>query len=137
MTAAPEQSRGVLDTSIFIAVETGRTHRRDLLPIASVTTVITFAELSAGVLSAIDPDQRAQRLRTLTRAASLPLLAVNTPAAQYWAQLRVYLAASSRRVNVNDLWIAAIALAHALPIVTRDDDFDALQDFPGLELIKV
>ena len=39
--------------------------------------------------------------------------------------------------QVNDVWIAAIALANELPIVTQDQDFDALADFPGITLIHV
>jgi predicted nucleic acid-binding protein len=49
----------------------------------------------------------------------------------------VHLAESGRRVNVNDLWIAATAAANRLPVVTQDDDFDPLQDATGLEVIRV
>lgn len=111
--------------------------RLDLLPAHLVTTVITFAELSAGILAAQDPASRAKRLRTLTEATDLTLHEVDIRAAEYWAQLRVHLAQSGRRVPVNDLWIAAISLVHRLPIATQDHDFDALEDFPGIVLIRV
>lgn len=137
MTEGAEKLVGLLDTSVFIAIETGRPITRELLPSESVTTYITFAELNAGVLSATDTSQRGQRLKSLTDAATLPLLGVGQRAAEYWAQLRVHLARSGRRAPVNDLWIAAIALANRLPIVTQDDDFDALEDFPGIRLIRV
>jgi predicted nucleic acid-binding protein len=39
-----------------------------------------------------------------------------------WARLRVHLAEHGRRVDVDDLWIAARAVAHRIPIVTQDDD---------------
>jgi predicted nucleic acid-binding protein len=133
--ARPES--GLLDTSVFIASESGRPLRRELLPTDLVSTVITFAELSAGALAAQDPAARAQRVRTLTEAASLAILDVDTRAAEYWAELRVHLGRSGRRVNINDLWIAAVALANGLPIVTQDQDFDALADFPGITLIHV
>ena len=128
---------GLLDTSVFIAQESRRPLRRDLLPAELASTMITFAELSAGTLAAHDSASRARRMRTLTEATSLTLLEVDIRAAEYWAQLRVHLAQSGRRVPVNDLWIAAIALARSLPIVTQDDDFAALEDFPGVELIRV
>jgi hypothetical protein len=35
---------------------------------------------------------------------------------------------------VNDSWIAATAIAHDIPVVTQDDDYD---DALGLEVIKV
>ena len=140
MTGEPDGSiveRAIYDTSVFIAAENGRPVREDLLPIENITTVITWAELSAGVLSAPDSATRAVRMRTLTRLAQAELLGVDVRAADLWAQLRVHLADSGRRINVNDLWIAAIALAHHLPIVTQDHDFDALADFPGISLIQV
>jgi predicted nucleic acid-binding protein len=40
-------------------------------------------------------------------------------------------------VNVNDLWIAASAVAHGLPIVTQDDDFDSLDGVRGLVVVRV
>lgn len=129
--------RAVYDTSVFIAAESGRPVKEDRLPTNSVTTVITWAELSAGVLSAPDPTSRARRMRTLTALAQTELLGVDVLAADRWAQLRVHLAGSGRRVNVNDVWIAAIALANDLSLVTQDDDFAALEDFPGMRLIRV
>ena len=35
---------------------------------------------------------------------------------------------------INDSWIAATAIAHDLPVVTQDADFD---DAPGLAVIKL
>lgn len=137
MSDIPEPTTGVLDTSVFIGIETDRPVQRDLLPARSWTTVITLGELNAGVLAADTSDQRGRRLRTLTNAARLPLLQVDARAAARWGQLRVHLAESGRRAPVNDVWIAAVALAHRLPIVTQDHDFDALEDFPGIELIRV
>jgi predicted nucleic acid-binding protein len=129
--------RAVLDTSIFIAAESGRPLRYSLLPEEGVSTVITLAELNAGVLAATDSSIRSQRLRTLTRFASIELLNVDIPAAEMWAQMRVYLAERRRRINVNDLWIASIAVSQGLPIITQDDDFAALEGFVGLSVILV
>lgn len=54
-----------------------------------------------------------------------------------WAQMRAYLAASGRRVNANDIWIAATAAAHEIPVVTQDGDFNALSGVAGLTVIEV
>jgi predicted nucleic acid-binding protein len=51
--------------------------------------------------------------------------------------MRVHLAESGRRVNVNDLWIAAVAASRGLPVVTQDDDFGPLAGIVGLEVIRV
>jgi predicted nucleic acid-binding protein len=52
-----------------------------------------------------------------------------------WARLRVHLAQSGRRLSVNDLWIAATAVAHELPPVTRDDDFAPVDGVAGLRVV--
>jgi predicted nucleic acid-binding protein len=127
--------RAVLDTSVFVAAESGRPLRYDLLPEEAVSTVITLAELNAGVLAATESSTRSLRLRTLTRLAAMELLSVDVGAAEVWARMRIYLAEQNRRINVNDLWIASIAVAHGLPIVTQDDDFSPLQGFPGFSAI--
>ena len=40
-------------------------------------------------------------------------------------------------MNVNDLWIAAVAAANDLPVVTQDSDFDALEAIGGPTVIRV
>jgi predicted nucleic acid-binding protein len=62
---------------------------------------------------------------------------VDEEAARLWALLRVHLAEKGRRVRVNDLWIAAIAASRHLPVVTQDDDFDALEGVAGVSVIHV
>jgi predicted nucleic acid-binding protein len=119
--------RGLLDTSIFIANESGRPLREDLLPDESAVSVVTLAELQAGVLAASDTQVRARRLATVDALADIAVLPVDESVALAWARLRVYLAETSQRVNVNDLWIAATAISRDLPVVTQDSDFDPLQ----------
>ena len=128
---------GLLDTSVFIASETGRQLEESLIPAEVATTVITLAELTAGVLAASTSDARAQRLATLESVADMETLPVDEEAARMWARLRIYLAETGRRVQINDLWIAAIAASRALPVVTQDDDFAALDGAAGLTIIKV
>lgn len=95
-----------------------------------------MAELRAGVLAATDDVIRARRLRTLESALRLDPLPVDAAAATRWAEMRVALAAVRRRVPINDLWIASVALANKLPVVTHDDDFDPLADLCDLQVIK-
>jgi predicted nucleic acid-binding protein len=132
-----QPSRGLLDTTIFIARESGRPIDEALLPDETATTVITLAELHAGVLAAADTDTRARRLATLESVADMRAFPVDEAAARIWAQMRVHLAETGRRVRVNDLWIAAVAAANRLPVVTQDDDFEPVRGVAGLAVIKV
>lgn len=128
---------GVLDTSVFIASETGRPLEVSLLPQEVATTVITLAELNAGVLAAGCTEIRARRLATLDAVADMVALDVDEDAARVWARLRVHLADTGRRMGSNDLWIAAIAVARGMPVITQGDDFAALQGAPGFAEIRV
>lgn len=128
---------GLLDTSVFIATETGRQLDEALIPAEVATTVITLAELNAGVLAARTSDIRAQRLATLESVADMEMLPVDEDAARMWARLRIHLAESGGRVRINDLWIAAIAASRALPVITRDGGFTALNGVADLTVVRV
>ena len=65
------------------------------------------------------------------------LLPVDAAAARVWAELWVRLAERGRRVNVNDLWIAATAASRGLPVITQDADFDAVDGLSGVTVIRV
>ncbi len=122
---------------MFIAAESGRGLDEKLLPDESAVSVITLAELQAGVLAAKDTETRARRLSTLDALGDIELLEVDAPCALVWAQMRVRLAETGRRVNVNDLWIAASAASRGLPVVTQDDDFGPIAGIAGLAIVRV
>ena len=128
---------GVLGTSGFIANETGRALNESGIPEAVATTVITLAELNAGILAAGSAELRARRLATLDAVADIVALPVDEDAARVWARLRVHLAETGRRMGINDLWIAAIAVSRGLPVITQDDDFAALDGASGFTAILV
>lgn len=129
--------RGLLDTTIFIASETDRELDEARMPAEVATSVVTLAELQAGVLAAGDYETRAQRLATLETLSDMEVLPVDEEAARVWARLRLHLADTGRRVRINDLWIAAVAASRGLPVVTQDDDFAPVNGVAGLSVIKV
>jgi predicted nucleic acid-binding protein len=129
--------RGLLDTSVFIAAESGRPLDAARIPEEAAVCVVTVAELQAGVLAAADVDVRARRLATLDAVADIELLGIDERAALMWARMRVHLAQSGRRLSVNDLWIAAVAASRGLPVVTQDDDFGPVEGIGGLEVVRV
>lgn len=129
--------RGLLDTSVFIATESGRTLDEALLPQEVAISPITIAELHVGVLAARDVETRARRLATLGAIADVESLPIDNAVAAVWARLRVHLSEADRRLNVNDLWIAATALANELPVVTQDADFEPVDGVGGLHVVRV
>lgn len=129
--------RGLLDTSVLIAREVGRPLDVGALPDETAISVITVAELQAGVLAATDTATRARRLATLQSISAAEPLPVTAEAARHWARLRVALAEAGRRAKSNDLWIASVAVANDLVVVTRDDDFDPIEAVGGPVVVRV
>ncbi|CAN5505366.1 type II toxin-antitoxin system VapC family toxin [soil metagenome] len=127
-------SRGLADTTVFIAQESRRQLNTALLPDEVAVSVITIGELRTGVLAAADADVRERRLRTYEAALQLDPVAIDGRVADAWARLRILLRDAGRRMPVNDSWIAATALSLGVPVITQDDDFP---DITGLDVIRV
>jgi predicted nucleic acid-binding protein len=114
--------RGVLDTSVFIAQETGRPLAE--LPDMAAVSVITLAELHLGVLMAQGSAVRAKRLRTLTMVqGAFEPLPIEAEVARTFAELVAEARRHGKRPKIMDTWIAATAVAHNLPVYTQDEDF--------------
>ncbi len=126
--------RGLADTSVFVARESGREIEIEGLPDELAVSIVTVGELRAGVLAATDVATRDRRLATLTMALRLDPVPVDEPVADAWARLRVLLRDSGQRMGVNDSWIAATAMALHLPVVTQDADYVAIE---GLDVLAV
>ncbi|CAN5345049.1 hypothetical protein BH23ACT9_BH23ACT9_39470 [soil metagenome] len=117
----------LLDTSVVIAL-----HEEDLrLPSQADISAITFAELAYGPLATDDPDERAARADRLARtAATFDPLPFDTDCARAYARIADAVRRSGRthRSRMADLQIAATAMAHDLPLFTRN-----AVDLTGLE----
>ena len=127
-------TKGLADTSVFIASETGRIFDADRLPDEIAVSIVTIGELRAGVLAAEDINTRDHRLSTLMRALELQPIPVDESVADAWARLRILLRDHGLRMPVNDSWIAATALALGVPIVTQDADY---LELAGVEVIRI
>lgn len=119
-------SAGLLDTSVFIARESGRT----LLPLPDrvAVSVVTIGELQLGVLAAPDAERRARRADTLALARTADPIPISEAVMVAWARLVSDCrdAGIQRAIRITDALIAATAVEHGLPVITQDDDFDAI-----------
>jgi predicted nucleic acid-binding protein len=116
-------SRAVLDTSVLIAREQGRSLEHPL-PDDVAISVISIAELELGVLMARDAGTRGRRLRTLTEVRSLAgALPIDERTASAYAQLAADVLGEGRKPRVHDTWIAATALTNGAEVWTQDADF--------------
>ena len=137
MVSSQEASRGLLDTSVLIAIESGRSLRTEAIPETVAISVVTKAELRVGIFAAESIETRDRRLATFELANRIVSLPVDDAVSRAWAQMRAYVRASKQKVRINDMWIAATAAAHEIPVVTQDEDFDALNGVAGLTVVPV
>jgi predicted nucleic acid-binding protein len=127
--------RGILDTSVFIADEQGRTLAAGSLPDEAAVSVVSLAELELGVHLATNAEIRARRLSTLRAVqTTYEALPVNEQVASSFARIVADARRAGQRPTVQDSWIAATALAHRVPVYTQDADLDVI---PGIQVVRV
>lgn len=118
---AERPARGLIDTSVVIDLE-----RLDAaaLPSELAVSAITIAELAAGPHATTDADERGRRQDRLQRVeAAFDPLPFDADAARAYGRVFAAVAAAGRKARgarAVDLLIAATALAHGLPLVTRN-----------------
>ena len=126
--------RALLDTSFFVATESGRTLGEMDGVTETEVSVVTIAELTVGVLMASDADRPA-RVATLSAVESTwDPLPVDAEVARQFARIVAALRTDGRRIPILDALVAATALVEQIPVVTQDQDYDAI---PGVEVIRV
>jgi len=121
--------RGLLDTSVLIASD--EENLTPSLPEEAAISVASLAELHFGVLVARDEPTRQNRLRRLGAIeSSFEPIPIDAAVARAFGTVAHAVKAAGRqpRARVMDLWIAATALAHHLPVYTRNaEDFAPLR----------
>lgn len=126
--------RALADTSVFIGLEAERFDADQFANYEWGISAITLGELRLGVLRAKEPEAASRRLSSYQLAQRFEPLAVDESVANAWALLVSRLLTAGRKVPINDSWIAATAIAHHIPIVTQDADYDLI---PDVEVIKI
>ena len=126
--------RAIADTSVFSGLEAARFDAAHFADVEWGISAITLGELRLGVLQAQSPETASRRLSTYQLAQRFEALPVDGAVSDAWALLVSRLRAAGRKVPINDSWIAATAIAHQVPIVTQDADYDTM---PDVEVIRL
>ena len=116
----------ILDTDALSAFIDGDVGVGDLLRRESRAAVpaIVLGEFRYGIA---DSRHRAAYEDWLdTHLPEFEILFVSDETAVAYAELRVSLRGPGRSIPANDAWIAALALEHRLPVLSRDQHFDGI-----------
>jgi predicted nucleic acid-binding protein len=119
---------GLLDTSVLVSPAAGSS-----LPDETSISMLSLAELAAGPHATTDSEERGRRQERLQMAeAMFDPLPFDAPCARAYGRVYSAIAQTGRKARGRravDLLIAATAVAHALPLYTRNaEDLRGLED---------
>ncbi len=122
----------LLDTTIAGAHLRGNARVSERLAEVQVCFMPTVAlgELHYGLWRSARMEENRQRLDRWLR--TVVLLPVSAATAEHYGTLKQQIAPAGTPIPENDLWIAAVAKEHGLPLATRDEHFAVV---PGLTVL--
>ena len=122
----------ILDTNAISALADNNPGLTQKLAATSTAALpfIAYAEFRYGLHGSNRPEAGLQLLADL--AEKLPLLFPTPETLENYALLKDYLKRNGLKIPDNDLWIAALARQHDMPILSQDHHFDCV---PGIQRI--
>ncbi|MGH9518029.1 MAG: type II toxin-antitoxin system VapC family toxin [Terriglobales bacterium] len=117
--------RIALDTSRLVAMFRGdRALAEDLARLDDVAVpIVVVGELQAGAASSRRAGAHELLLRTFLNKPNVNVLQAGIETAEIYGRLFAQLRRAGTPIPTNDIWIAAQALEHNLPLMTSDQHF--------------
>lgn len=115
----------MLDTSAYAAFLRG--HERAVHVIRTATAillpVIVLGELRAGFEIGSQQQKNQDELAAFLRSRRVAIVPITEATTVRYATIYAFLRANGQPIPTNDLWIAAAAMEHSVPLLTADSHF--------------
>ncbi len=123
----------MLDTN---AVSAMADHDAALLEIIGATdqlalSFVSLAEFRYGLLGSSRPEAGLELIDSLS--AVLPVLYPDSETIGHYAWIADHLKRKARIIPHNDIWTAALARQHSLPILSKDRHFDFIDEIRRID----
>lgn len=126
----------ILDTNVYSAF-----FRGDPKPLAALRAadeihmpLIVLGELLAGFAAGTRETSNREKLASFLASSRVHLMKLDEKTARHYGDLYASLREQGTSVPTNDLWIAALARQHGIPVLTLDAHFALV---PGIAIAKM
>lgn len=126
----------VIDTSAYSGFKKGDESLRPFITTQNnlFVPVIVLGELRSGFAAGSKQTENERSLQLFLSYPSVEVLFLTDETTKIMANLYAKLRKTGKMIGSNDLWIAALAIEHKLPLLTLDKDFSSIA---GLEIIDI
>jgi tRNA(fMet)-specific endonuclease VapC len=126
--------RALIDTNIYSLAMRGDADVIDSLQQLDEIgfSITSLGELLAGFIGGNRETQNRSELARFLDSPRVTLLPTDEETAEFYAVIVQALRRNGTPIPTNDIWIAASAQRHGLPVLTRDSHFASV---PGLALL--
>jgi tRNA(fMet)-specific endonuclease VapC len=123
--------KAALDTNAVVQILNGRLDIPRLGFEEILVPMIVVGELFFGVHKSARTGENRRRLLTFLDLISI--IENDLEVAETYGKIKTQLRSQGKPIPENDMWIAAIAMRHGLPLVTNDKHFNSVV---GLDVIQ-
>ncbi len=125
----------VADTNIFIDIMKGDASLARKLELLNEVYLspIVLAELYFGVYRSASPAKHLNKIAIAIAIENCKRLAIDAGTSEIFVGIKLRLFAKGQPIPENDIWIAASAIQHNLPVFTTDRHF---VEIDGLNLLQ-
>jgi tRNA(fMet)-specific endonuclease VapC len=108
----------IFDTNAYVEVAKGNAAALQKLRRATIVhlTFVSLAELRAGFACGAKTQQNEKNLQRFLAAKRVNVLYADSATSLFYARIYARLRQNATPIPTNDLWIAALALQHGLPV---------------------